>query len=365
MLTKNYKNICKAGVAATLLLILSLDGSAQASQFDLEGNDTPERSRHRPAPPAACRDATPHKQMFVRVAPGVSLEVLDWGGPQKARTLVLLTGLGDNAHVFDQFAYQFTGDFHVIGITRRGFFPSSQPETGYDVETRARDVIAVLDALRIRRATIVGHSLAGSELSKLGELHGDRVDTLVYLDAADLSERFVPGRAEPPGPGSLFTDPAVRSSLQLYQAASARYSALREPDAAVCIDTLFGRNGELVDSKTPPWVSQKLLEGVDGARNPPTNWAAIAAPRLGIFAQFTIEARQPWYAYLSATEQRAFDRAWGPIVDWHKETIDKFSKGNPTPTVLLPGATHYVYINHETDVVRAMRKFLGLSVGGN
>ena len=60
-----------------------------------------------------------HKVSFVAVEPGVRLEVLDWGG--KGQALVLLTGIGDNAHVFDEFAYQFTDRFHVIGITRRGF----------------------------------------------------------------------------------------------------------------------------------------------------------------------------------------------------------------------------------------------------
>lgn len=52
--------------------------------------------------PAACADHTPHKVRFVRVASGVELEVLDWGG--KGKAMVLLAGGGDNAHVYDQFA---------------------------------------------------------------------------------------------------------------------------------------------------------------------------------------------------------------------------------------------------------------------
>ena len=110
--------------------------------------------------PAGCADTTPHKVRMVRVAPGVELEVIDWGGTGKA--MVLLTGLGDNAHVYDNFAFQFTDYFHVYGITRRGFLPSSQPRDGYDVPTRVRDDVAVLDALGIKKAVFVGHSLAGS-----------------------------------------------------------------------------------------------------------------------------------------------------------------------------------------------------------
>src|ERR1700728_2250900 len=68
---------------------------------------------------------------FVTVEPGVKLEVLDWGGPQdgaKARPLVFLSGLGDTAHVYEQFAPQFTAHHHVYGITRRGFGASSKPD---------------------------------------------------------------------------------------------------------------------------------------------------------------------------------------------------------------------------------------------
>ena len=50
-----------------------------------------------------CRcDISGHKVSFVTVEPGVQLEVLDWGGT--GQTLVLLTGMGDTAHVFDEFA---------------------------------------------------------------------------------------------------------------------------------------------------------------------------------------------------------------------------------------------------------------------
>ena len=46
---------------------------------------------------ASCCDNAGHKATFVTVEPDVQLEVLAWGGTGDA--LVLLTGLGDNAHV--------------------------------------------------------------------------------------------------------------------------------------------------------------------------------------------------------------------------------------------------------------------------
>ena len=78
------------------------------------------------------------------------------------------------------------------------------------------------------------------------------------------------------------------------------------------------------------------------------------------FALFTRAARQPWYWYLSPARKAEFDAAWGPIVDWHRATIDWFAAGNSANTHLLPGAPHYVYINNEAEVVRWMRAFLGI-----
>jgi pimeloyl-ACP methyl ester carboxylesterase len=289
--------------------------------------------------------------------------VLDWGG--SGEVMVLLTGLGDNAHVFNDFAFQWTPFFHVIGITRRGFLPSSQPEDGYDVGTRAADDIAVLDALQIDRAVFVGHSIAGSELSKIGEAYKDRVDKLVYLDAPDRAEPIVPSRLEPlAGGASLFTSDTEKS-LWDYLAATARFVALREPAPAVCIGQQFDANGRITDSTTPAWVFTKISDGVAGSVNPPVNWADIDAPRLGIFAIFTLKARPAQYWYLSAADQELFDEVWPSIVARFKATVDKFAAGNRGNTVLLPGAPHYVYINNESEVVLAMRKFLGLPVGGN
>jgi len=303
--------------------------------------------------PAVCEDHTPHKIRMVKVAPGVELEVLDWGG--KGKAMVLLTGAGDNAHVYDEFAFQFTDYFHVYGITRRGFLPSSQPRNGYDVPTRAADDIAVLDALGIDKAVLVGHSLANSELSELGLRHRARVDKLVYLDATDLSgsSKLHP----PPGASPLFTD-AVFQSLWTYQAATARYFALREPDQAVCLNLKFDANGAITGSTAQQFITDTLF--ARASANPPVNWAGIKAPRLGIFATYSLEARQPHYWYLSPADQAKFDEAWGPIVDFRRDVINRFKAGNSADTFLLPAAPHYVYINNEAEVVRWMRDFLGI-----
>jgi pimeloyl-ACP methyl ester carboxylesterase len=98
--------------------------------------------------------------------------------------LLLLPGIGDNAHVFDRFALKLTGAYHVFGITRRGFGASSTPETGYSADRLGDDVLAVLDQPKIDKPVLVRHSIAGEELSSIGSRHPEKVAGLIYLDAA-------------------------------------------------------------------------------------------------------------------------------------------------------------------------------------
>ena len=121
------------------------------------------------------------KTQFVEVQPDVKLEVLDWGGT--GRNLILLAGLGNTAHVFDSFGPKLAARYHVIGITRRGIGQSSAPQTGYDPKRLGDDVVAVLDALHLTDPVLVGHSIAGEELSAVSTYHPGRAAALVYLDA--------------------------------------------------------------------------------------------------------------------------------------------------------------------------------------
>ncbi len=115
----------------------------------------------------ALRGTSHPAQQFVTVAPDVRLEVLDWGG--SGRDLVLLAGGGNTAHVY--------------GITRRGAGQSSAPSSGYTAKQYGDDVLAVLDRLHLLKPVLVGHSIAGEEMSSVSEHHPGRVSALIYLDA--------------------------------------------------------------------------------------------------------------------------------------------------------------------------------------
>ena len=132
--------------------------------------------------PAAWPDPSPHRVRFVTVNGDVELEVLDWGGV--GRPLVLLAGGGNTAHVFDDFAPKLTPHGHVYGITRRGFGASGFSMPAEPAPRLRDDVLAVLDALHLDRPVLVGHSIAGAEMSAIARAAPDRIAGLVYLDAA-------------------------------------------------------------------------------------------------------------------------------------------------------------------------------------
>ena len=278
--------------------------------------------------------------------------MLDWGGT--GDTLVLLTGMGDNAHVFDEFAYQFTDRFHVIGITRRGFGRSSQPAHGYDIDTRARDDITVLDKLNIREAVFVGHSIAGAELNKIGAAYPDRVRKLVYLDALDLGSGGWASLPQPPPPPE--NTAADLESVQRFAAASARDDGYRKPLAAICNMIQTDPSGRVIGAITPPEISKKIYEGLQAAE-----YDRIQAPALGIFNKITSQYRLPYYWYLDPARQEEFNRNIESLARWIEGAIQRFRSSVKNSRVIeLHDANHDAFIVDEAFVVRETRKFLNL-----
>ena len=143
--------------------------------------------------------------------------------------------------------------------------------------------------------------------------------------------------------------------------------AVREPIPTICLSFEFDKDGMVTGTSTPDSIMAQLSAGVNIPANPPTNWADIKVPRLGIFAPPTVESKLPWYWYLSPADQAVFDERFPRLLQWFSDVIDKFAEkhpGSPPPEVyLLPGAPHYVYINNEAEVVRQMRNFLGTCGG--
>jgi non-heme chloroperoxidase len=70
----------------------------------------------------------------------------------------------------------------VITYDRRGFGKSSQPTSGYDYDTFAADLNALVEELDLRDLTLVGHSMGTGEVTRyLGTYGSERVERGVLV----------------------------------------------------------------------------------------------------------------------------------------------------------------------------------------
>ena len=152
-----------------------------------------------PLPPAM---PAPDDQGLVDVA-GAKIYYAIYG---KGDPVVLLHGgLGNSAH----FAFQLPAlvdKFQVIAIDSRGQGRSTKGKLPITYDRMAADVIAVLDKLDIRRASVVGWSDGGEVALKLGIGFADRVNRLFVFGANYSAEGSKPRS----GPSSTFSTYAAR-----------------------------------------------------------------------------------------------------------------------------------------------------------
>ena len=295
-------------------------------------------------------DPSPHTFTFVTVAPDVRLEVLDWGG--SGPNLVFLSGLDDVAHGFDDFAPQFRDQFHVVAITRRGYGASTRTAGGYDLATRVQDLTAALDSLNIGKAILVGHSMAGDELTGFAGAHPGRVLALVYFDAAydhsvlgDLIGSFP---LQPPGR-------ADSSSPKAYQRYLLTTFGMLIPESQIRATEVFDASGRLRADVTPGTVDSLMLAG---AGHP--DYAKVHAPALAIDAVVDSAPQlfPRWSRFDDSTRAQG-RRFTARIAAWGLEQRALFKKGVSAARVVeLHGANHYVFYSNRNDVVREMRNFL-------
>ena len=279
------------------------------------------------------RDPSTHRVQFIAVEDGVRLEVLDWGGSGKP--LVLLTGSGNTAHMFDEFARKLIPFAHVYGITRRGFGASSHPESGYTDQRLADDVLHILDSLKLVAPVLVGHSMGGNELTTLGSQHPDRVAGLIYLDAGADPRDF---------PAS---DPTYMALAEKLPPANRLPLPPPFPEA------------EYHASRGDYEGARRALKAI-GEGTTKRDYSKIRASVLSMFATFRWAGDPLRYEMPKDPQQRAVVEAFEAATMVY---IKRYEKSLLTAVpgariVELPGANHYIFISNEADVVREIKAFV-------
>jgi pimeloyl-ACP methyl ester carboxylesterase len=304
---------------------------------------------------ASWRDPSSHTVRFVSVEKNVRLEVLDWGGT--GQPVLLLAGGGNTAHVFDEFAPKLATDHHVYGITRRGFGTSGFSTSEHPVDRLRDDVLAVIRGLKLQRPVLVGHSIAGAELSAVANSAPDRVAGLVYLEAAypyafedgdgPQMKEFQIGGPRPPRPGGA--DLASFSALQKWDA---DVYGFRMPEAEFRQTWDVDSSGRPLKERDFPG-SQSFMTIMTTTKT----YTRIPVPALVIFA--SPHAPENWMVKSTDPAVREASSAYFTAIDASTEKQARALEAavRTARVVRLRGA-HYSFLSNQPDTLREMRAFL-------
>lgn len=275
-------------------------------------------------------DPSPHQVRFVTVDSSVRLEVLDWGGTGRP---LLFVGCYLSAHVYDQIAPKLTDGFRVYAVTRRGVGASDRPSTGYDPQRRAADILEVMSALGMQKPILVGNSCGGGILHSLGAEHPERVGGLVYLDAAE----------DPTLRGSDYPRiPVDKANLPKRVGKS---PAIGFPEA---------ERRQLDERPLDPAIRKAIVE--DNHVRP--EYARIRVPVLAIYRVTTLEQALNDYPPENDQQRAALGQAYASSRAMLEKWQADLRAGVPDARIVeLPGASLFMFLSNEADIIREVRAF--------
>ena len=292
---------------------------------------------------------------FVQGEGGVRLHYVDYGG--RGEPVLLLAGAGNTAWVYSGFARLLARDYHVFALTRRGHGESDMPEHGYDQETLSQDLLRFVEQRGMRRVHLIGHSVAGAEMTTFAARHPDRVASLIYLDAAyDRSTQgpIEAGSPERPVPPSG----ADRASVDAFVAFLFRTRAIYQ---------LYPR--EVLERDIRASLTQRA-DGTVGFRMgepqfaefsasfcaAPPDYSRVRAPALAIYAggqsAFRLRVAAPQIrsrleSFLATT-----------VEPWRAASIEQYRRGMRGGEVVTMNAVHHMFLHKPHETAAVVRSFL-------
>jgi non-heme chloroperoxidase len=304
-------------------------------------------------------DPSKHTVQFVTVEPGVKLEVLDWGGT--GRPMVLLTGLGNNAHVFDGFAEKLTSKYHVYGITRRGYGVSDTPPVSGDAYSANRlgdDVVAVIDKLRLEKPVLVGHSIAGEELSSIGSRFPERVAGLIYLDAGYPYALYDATHGDFGLDGIALREKMTElSNAQDPSAIRAVIAEMLKTDLPQYEKDLVARQKEMeglpdIPNRPVPDKKDRRRVSAEAIMAGEQKYTDIKSPVLAIFADPHDMGGPP-------VDEKQKAAAAAHDADFTEAQAKAWERMVPTAKVIrIPNANHYVFKSNEAEVLKDVEEWV-------
>jgi len=105
--------------------------------------------------------------------------------------IVMLHGYGDSWYSFNGMLSACSASESVIALSQRGHGNSHKPDNGYLIVDYAKDVIDVMDALGIKKAPIVGHSMGTFIAQEIALQNPELVSHLCLIASAVTADNDV------------------------------------------------------------------------------------------------------------------------------------------------------------------------------
>lgn len=196
--------------------------------------------------------ATPERQYetaSVMLPSGIRLHYVEVG-PDDGPAVIMLHGLSDSSFSFSRVLPLMPAHLRIVAVDQRGHGDSDRPSSGYSMDAFASDLLALMDALLIDRATVVGHSMGSFVARAAAEKAPHRISRLVLVgtsvSAQNDAVRELLTLTE------SFTDPVSEAFIREFQA-----STIHRPVPGAFFEQVVAESRKL-----PAYVWRQALQGI-------------------------------------------------------------------------------------------------------
>jgi pimeloyl-ACP methyl ester carboxylesterase len=175
--------------AVSILLTAALSFTACASPGKKETLTPREAAKAHPGPVPGEFAALEGAQIFYLDTGPTALVAPNrpGAGTQSVSPVILIHGLGASTFSFRRNIMEVSKHTRVIALDLKGFgFSKEYSDRDFSFKAESAIIIALMDRLKIPRATLVGHSLGGTIAARVAAIHPERIDRLVLIDSATL-----------------------------------------------------------------------------------------------------------------------------------------------------------------------------------
>lgn len=175
----------------------------------------------------------------VKLSSGVILQYAEQGDAS-GTPVILLHGYTDSWRSFELVLPHLPSSIHAFAVTQRGHGDSGHPKSGYLPRDFAQDLAAFMDALKLKKAIIVGHSMGSQVALRFVLDHPERVQGLVLAGAFTTVKGHEGVKQLWDSTIAKMTDPVDANFVREFQ-----QSTLHKPVPPAFLETVVRESGKV------------------------------------------------------------------------------------------------------------------------